>query len=98
VEPPEGTPGSASLPAYRYFGDTGLPSSSQYFTNSNNGLYAGVNLPPSTPIRVEAWEDDGVTARLWSCEEILTSADAVSFLDMGPYRSDGPTGCTETRP
>jgi len=104
VEPPDGTTGSARMPAYRYFNGISFPSATQPYTNVD-GLYAAANMPvPATTdgngkIRVEAWEDHvgGMdTPRMWGCEEVNVFADGVTIINVRPFRSDGPHDCSET--
>lgn len=100
VEPPDGTTGSARMPAYRYFNGMSFPSATQPYTNVD-GLYAAANMPVPAmtdgngKIRVEAWENHSGTPKMWGCEEVNVFADGVTIINVRPFRSDGPHGCTE---
>ncbi|MCC6873776.1 MAG: hypothetical protein IT378_05635 [Sandaracinaceae bacterium] len=85
-------------PRIVYWNDDGpaglLPSPSRTFT-SNQGRYAGANLPSGGTLRVEIWAvtTDGAQPSRIGCEEIAAIDNSVYVLDVGPTRMDGPTAC-----
>lgn len=83
-------------PHYRYFdGEESFPSPNQPWSH-HDGLYAVANVPipaDNQPMVVEFWgrlTADG-PLELLGCESGRILADAVTILNMGPLRADGPT-------
>jgi hypothetical protein len=84
-------------PHFRYFNGDSTPDGQQPHTHVD-GLYAAVNIPlpssPGTLFRVEAWgrlRAADSPMRL-GCEAVEVLADAVTIVNLGPMRSDYPTG------
>ncbi len=84
---------ATSTPKYRYFNGEAFPSGEQPWTHVD-GLYAAANIPAAaagTDITVEVWgELDGVF-QVIGCEVVPALPDAISIVNVGPLRSDGPT-------
>lgn len=81
---------------YVYWGDAGpFPSATQPFT-SQQGRYAGANLPPEGDLRMELWgvRTDGGEPELIACEAFPAHPDHVTIIDLGPLRADGPSDCS----
>lgn len=72
-----------------------FPSSSQRFT-SQQGRYAGANIPPENTLRIELYgrltEDAEPT--LLACEEFGGQADQITILNVNPLRADAPAACS----
>lgn len=86
-----------SGPREFYFNGDQFPQGSQRRTNTD-GLYGVANLPipASGGYRVEIWGavEDGMPAEMLGCEQIDVVADGVTIINVGPTRSDGPSGCS----
>ena len=81
---------------YIYWPDSGpLPAGNRTFT-SNQGRFAGGNIPAGGPIRLELWavRTDGANPTPIACEQIPGFEDSVVIIDLEPTRADGPSGCS----
>lgn len=80
-----------------YFDGNDLPDPDE--TESQVGGLFGVSsvpVPPSGVVRVEVWgvlSDGGDYERL-GCEEVRVGDDAISIINIGALRSDGPAACS----
>ncbi len=81
-------------PHYRFFNGTESPDANATFT-AGDGLYIVANVVPASVgelVRVETWANvDGVDAPV-GCEAISIFPDGISIINVGPGRSDYPTG------
>ncbi len=98
---PDGNPMLPSelndAPHYNYFNGTvsnDLPNTLQSASNVD-GLYTVIQVPveDDRPYRVEAWGNLDGTFTMLACESARIFANAVTILNLGPVRSDGPTAC-----
>lgn len=88
----EETP-AATTPKYRYFDGDNFPSPDNQWTHVD-GLYAAGNIPVpagGTTITVEVWGELDGEFQVIGCEEVPALQNAISIINVGPLRSDGPT-------
>ncbi|MBK8172147.1 MAG: hypothetical protein IPK60_17630 [Sandaracinaceae bacterium] len=89
--------GGRTQPAFKYFNGDSFPDGTQ--TNSNtDGLYAAANIAvpaDGTPLRMESWGMVDGEMHMIGCEEALVFADGVTVMNLRPFRSDGPSNCSE---
>lgn len=86
----------ATGPREFYFNGDAFPAGAQRRTNID-GLFGVANLPipASGGYRVEVWgSTDGGPQTMLGCEEIEVAADGVTIINVGPTRTDGPSGCS----
>lgn len=80
-------------PKYRYFNGESFPSASNQWTHVD-GLYAAANIPAAeggSTITVEVWGEVDGEFQVIGCEEVPALPDAISIVNVGPLRADGPT-------
>lgn len=80
-------------PKYRYFDGDSFPSNSNTWTHVD-GLYAAANIPAvasGSTITVEVWGEVEGEFQVIGCEEIVALPNAISIVNVGPLRADGPT-------
>lgn len=85
----------ADGPREFYFNGDSFPAGVQRRTNTD-GLFGIANLPVvAGGYRVEIWGSTVADAapELLGCEQIEVAADGVTIINVGPTRSDGPSGC-----
>lgn len=80
-----------------YFNGMSFPNASERETNVD-GLYGAGNIPipADGQIRVEMWgvTAEGSPSEMLGCEQVQAVADGLTIINVGPTRSDGPTGCS----
>jgi hypothetical protein len=80
-----------------YFNGEQFPAPRQPDTNVD-GLYGAANLavPTDNVIRVETYGalEAGGAETMLGCEEVQVNADGITIINIGPARSDGPSGCS----
>lgn len=80
-----------------YFNGMSTPAAREVMTNVD-GLYgvANVVIPSDNVVRVELWGSltDGGAQEMLGCENVAVVADGITVINVGPTRSDGPTGCS----
>ncbi len=73
-----------------------IPETRRRATNVD-GLYglANLDVPGDSAYRVEAWGSttDGEAPVLLGCEQVQVAPDSVTIINIGPLRSDAPSGC-----
>ena len=80
-------------PKYRYFNGENFPSPTNRWTHVD-GLYAAGNIPVASgggTITVEVWGELDGEFQVIGCEEVPALPNAISIVNVGPLRSDGPT-------
>ena len=84
--------GPSNAPKYRFFDGDSFPSPSQRYTHID-GLFGGVNMTVAAGgenFIVEAWVDRGEGLEVFGCEQVPAAPDAISIVNIGPLRADGP--------
>lgn len=80
-----------------YFDGNSTPSGRQRLTNTD-GLYGAANvpLPADNTLRVELWGTltEGGSPEMLGCETVQVGADGITIINVGPTRTDGPSGCS----
>lgn len=80
-----------------YFNGDAFPNANERETNVD-GLYGAGNIPipANGQIRVELWGviTEGGEPEMLGCEEVGAVADGLTIINVGPTRSDGPSGCS----
>jgi hypothetical protein len=82
-----------STPKYRYFNGENFPSADQPWTHID-GLYAAANIPAvaaGSEITVEVWGERDGEFQVIGCETVPALPNAISIVNVGPLRADGPT-------
>lgn len=94
----EVTFGRASTgPKSFYFNGESFPNATQSETNVD-GLYGAGNIaiPGDGQLRIELWGvlEEGGEMQMLGCETADAVADGITIVNVGPTRSDGPSGCS----
>lgn len=82
-----------TTPKYRYFNGDNFPSADQPWTHVD-GLFAAANIPVASggaTITVEIWGERDGEFQVIGCEDVPALPNAISIVNVGPLRSDGPT-------
>ncbi len=85
--------GARTAPKYRYFDGDNFPSSSNQWSHVD-GLYAAGNIPVpagGAVVTVEVWGELDGEFQVIGCEEVPALPNAISIVNVGPRRADGPT-------
>ena len=85
--------GARTAPKYRYFNGDNFPSADQPWTHVD-GLYASANIPVAAggaTVTVEIWGEMDGTFQVLGCENVPALPNAISIVNVGPRRADGPT-------
>jgi len=85
--------GARTAPKYRYFNGDSFPSADQPWTHVD-GLYAAANIPVAAggaTVTVEVWGEIEGTFQVIGCETVPALPNAISIVNVGPRRADGPT-------
>ncbi|MEZ4335809.1 MAG: hypothetical protein R3B82_04190 [Sandaracinaceae bacterium] len=86
-----------SGPRAIYVNGDSFPAAMQTSTHID-GLYGAANIPIPADgrVRVEIWGSltAGGASEMLGCESVNVIEDGITIINVGPARSDGPTGCS----
>ena len=84
---------TANSPKYRYFNGSSFPDGRQKWTHVD-GLYAAANIPSPAAGAQVLVEVSGLRDGVYQvigCEQVPILPNAVSIVNVGPLRADGPS-------